>query len=46
MAPVSCRVPTPDCLAWCTIEDGIHVVPTVNEVLVQQLANAFLVWVS
>ncbi|KAI7839490.1 hypothetical protein COHA_006757 [Chlorella ohadii] len=30
-----------DCLPWCTTEDGVHVTSTVNEVLLQQIANMF-----
>lgn len=39
--PHLCR---PDCLPWCTIQDGVHVTSTVNEVLLQQLANMYLLW--
>ena len=40
------RALTPaDCLAWCTIADGIHVRDSVNAVLVQQLVNAYLLHV-
>lgn len=44
----SCVAPTvsllpADCLPWCTTEDGVHVTSTVNEVLLQQLANMFAI---
>ncbi|PRW61493.1 CAS1 domain-containing 1-like [Chlorella sorokiniana] len=28
-----------DCLPWCTTEDGVHVISTVNEVLLQQVVS-------
>lgn len=31
-----------DCLPWCTISDGVHVTGTVNDVMLQQLVNMYL----
>lgn len=38
MSHLSCSA---GCLPWCTIYDGIHVINTVNEVVLQQVVNMF-----
>ena len=36
----------PDCLPWCTSDDGTHVEISVNMLMVQHLVNAYLMVVS